>query len=96
MKVILIVQDIQDKDLQYRVCKFLKTSKSLEDFLGRLHKPYPHVETDLSVIGEIHKVQHLPYDPKPEAVAKLLHNLDPNLNKLSPGALSEQVVASAI
>ena len=90
VKANLIVQGIKDKDLQDRVCKVLKSSRSLEDFVGSLQKLYPLVETNLSVIGEIHRVQHLPYDPKPEAVAKLLHDLDRNLNKLSPRALSEQ------
>ena len=90
VKANLIVQGIKDKDPEDRVSKVLKSSRSMEDFLGSLQNLYPHVETDLSVIGEIHKVQHLPYDPKPEAVAKLLHDLDRNLNKLSPGALSEQ------
>ena len=42
------------------------------------------------MIGEFHKVQHLQYDPKLEAVSKFLHDLNQNLNKLSPGALSEQ------
>ena len=79
-----------DKDLQARVCKVLKTSKSLKDFPGSPQKLYPHVEMDLSVIGEIHKVQHLPYAPKPEAVAKRLQNFGCNLNKLTPRALSEQ------
>ena len=84
------MQRLKDKDLQARVCKVLKTSKSLEDFPGSPQKLYPHVETDLSVIGEICNVQHLPYDPKLEAVAKLLHNFGRNLNELSPRALSEQ------
>ena len=68
----------------------MKTSKSLEDFLGSLQKLYPHVETHLSVIEVIHKVQHLAFDPKAEAVAKRLHDLDWNLNNLGPGALSGQ------
>ena len=85
-----IVQGIADKDLQHRVSIVLKFSRSLEDLHGSLQKLYPHVETDLSVVGEIHKVQHLPYDRKAEAVAKLLQHLDLDLNKLSPGALSEQ------
>ena len=87
VKANLIVQGIKNNDLQDRVSIVLKSSRSLEDFLGSLQKLYPHVGTDLSVIGEIHKVQHLPYDPKPEAVTKLLQHLDLNLNKLSPGAL---------
>ena len=90
VKANLMVQGIKDKDLQDRVSKVLKTSKSLEDFLGSLQKLYPHNKTDLSVIGEIHRVPHVPYDPKPDAVAKLLHDLNRNLNKLSPMALSEQ------
>ena len=84
------MQGVKDKDLQDRVSEVLKSSRSLEDFLGSLQKLYPHVETDLSVIGEIHKVQQLPYDPMPEAVARLLHDLHRNVNKLSPGALFEQ------
>ena len=90
VKANLIVQGIKDKGLQDRVSKVLKSSRSLEDFLGSLQRLYPHVETGLSVIEEFHKVQHLPYDPKPEAVANLLHDLDRNLNMLSPGALNEQ------
>ena len=90
VKANLIVQGIKHKDLQNRVSKVLESSRSLEYFRGSLQKLYPHVERDLSLIGEIYKVQHLPYDPKPEAVAKLLHDLDRNFNKLSSGALSEQ------
>ena len=59
------MQGIKDKDLQDQVCEVLKTSKSLENYLGNLQKLYSHVKKDLSVIAEIHKVQHLPYDPKP-------------------------------
>ena len=90
VKANLIIQGIKDKDLHDLLRRVLNTSKSLEDFLGSPQKLYRHVETDLSVIGEIRKVQHLPYDPKPEAVAKTRHDLDQNLNQLSPGALSEQ------
>ena len=90
VKANLIVQGIVDKDVQDRVSKVLKSSRSLEDFLGSLQKLYPQLEMELRVIGEIHKVIHLPYDPKPEAVAKSLHDLDRNFNKLSTGALSEQ------
>ena len=89
MKANLIVQGIKDKYLQDQVSKVLKTLKSLEDFLGSLQELYPHVETDLGVIAENHKIQQLPYVPNPEAVAKLLHDLDRNSNKLSPGALTE-------
>ena len=53
-------------------------------------KLYPHVETDLSVIGEIRSVRHLPYDSKPEALAKPFHDLDQNSNNLSCEALREQ------
>ena len=65
VKANLIVQSFKDRDLQHQVCKVLKTSTSLEDFLGNLQKLYPHIEMDLSVTGEIRMVQHVPYDPKP-------------------------------
>ena len=90
VKANLIEHGIMDKDLQDRVSTPLKTSNGLGDFLESLQSLNLHDVTDLSVIGEIHKLQHLPYDPKPEAAAKPLHNLDVNLNKLNPGDLSGQ------
>ena len=70
--------------MQDGVSKLLKSSKSFEDFFGSLQKLHPHVATDLSVIGEIHEIAHLLYDPKPDAIAKLFHDLNQQMNKLSP------------
>ena len=66
VKANLIVQGIKDPELQERVSKLLKPATSSEDFLKNLQDLYPTLETDLSILGEISKVSHLPYDPKPE------------------------------
>ena len=78
------------KHLQYHVTKGLKNDQSLEGFLGSLQKLYPQLETDVSVVEETHKIAHVFYDPKTDAAAKLLHDLDRQKNKLNYGALSEQ------
>ena len=61
----LIVQGIKDPELQEKVSKLLKTATSFEDFLKKLQDLYPTLETDLSILGEISKVSHLPYHPNP-------------------------------
>ena len=60
VKASLIVQGIKDPDLQERVSKLLKKATSFEDFLSELQDLYPTLETDLSILGEISKVSHLP------------------------------------
>ena len=76
VKANLIVQGIKDSELQERVSKLLKSATSFEDFLKKLQDLYPTLETDLSILGEISKVSHLPYDPKPEQVVKLFETLE--------------------
>ena len=70
VKANLIVQGIKDPEPQERVSKLLKSATSFEDFLKKLQDLYPTLETDLSILGEISKVSHLPYDPKQEQVVK--------------------------
>ena len=60
VKANLIVQGIKDPELQERVSKLLKTATSFEDFMKKLQDLYPTLETDLSNLGEISKVSHLP------------------------------------
>ena len=86
----LIVQGIKDPELQERVCKLRKTATGFEDFLKKLQDLYPTLETDLSILGEISKVSHLPYDPKPEQVVKLLETLERLFDKLNPGVMTEE------
>ena len=90
VKANLIVQGIKDPELQERVSKFLKTATSLEDFLRKLQDLYATLETDLSIIGEISKVFHLGYDPKPEQVFKLFETLERLFDKLNPGVMTEE------
>ena len=66
VKANLIVQGVKDSETQQRVSKLLKSATSFEDFQKKLHDLYPTLETDFSILGEISKVSHLPYDPKPE------------------------------
>ena len=85
----LIVQGIKDPELQERVSKLLITATSV-DFLGTIQNLYPGLQTDLSILAEISKVYHLPYDPKPEQVVKLLETLERLFDKLNPGAMTEE------
>ena len=90
MKANLIVQGIKDPELQERVSKLLKTATSFEDVLKKLQDLYPTLERDLSILGEISKVSHLPYDPKPEQVVKPLETLERLFDKLNPGIMTEE------
>ena len=90
VKANLIVQGIKDPELQERVSKLLKTATSFQDFLKKLQDLYPTLETDLSILREISKVSHLPYDPKPEQVVKLLETLERLFYKLNPGVMTEE------
>ena len=90
VKANLIVQGIKDHEFQERVSKLLTTAASFEDFLKKLQDLYPTLETDLSILGEISKVSHLPYDPKPEQVVKLLETLERLFDKLKPGVMMEE------
>ena len=85
-----IVQGIKDPELQERVSKLLKSATSFEDLLEKLQDLYPTLETDLSILGEISKVSHVPYDPKPKQVVKLLETLERLFNKLNPGVMTEE------
>ena len=82
----LIFQGIKDPELHEGVSKLLKTATSSEDFLKKLQDLYPTLETDLSILGEISKVSHLPYDPKPEQVVKLLEILERLFRQVEPGS----------
>ena len=84
-----IVQGIKDPELQERVSKLLETDTSSEDVLKKLQELYRTLEKELSILGEISKVSHLPYDPKPEQVVKLLETLERRFDKLNPGVLTE-------
>ena len=90
MRADLIEQGIKDPELQGRVSKLLKKATSVEEFLSKLQDLYPTVETDLSILGEISKVSHLPYDPKPEQVVKLLETLKRLFDKLNPRVMTEE------
>ena len=90
VKANLIVQGIKDPELQERVSKLLKTATSFEDFLKSVQDLYPTLETDLLILGEISKVSHLTYDPKPEQVVKLLETLERLFDKLNPGVMTEE------
>ena len=90
VKANLILQGIKDRELQERVSKLLKSATSFEDFLEKLQDLYPTLETDLSILGEISKVSHLPYDPKSEQVVVLLETLERLFDKLNPGVMTEE------
>ena len=90
VKANLIAQGIKDPELQERISKLLKTATSFEDFLKKRQDLYPTLETDLSILGEISKVSHLPDDPKPEQVVKLLETLERLFDKLNPGVMTEE------
>ena len=90
MKANLIVQGIEDPDLQERVSKFLKKARSFEDFLSKLQDLYPTLKTDLSILGEISKVSHLPYDPQPEQVVKLFETLERLFDTMNPGVMTDK------
>ena len=60
VKATLIVQGIKDLEVQERVSKFLKLATSFEDVLKKHQSLYPTLDTDLSILGEISKVSHLP------------------------------------
>ena len=90
VKANLIVQGIKDAELQERVSELLKTATSFEDFLRNLHDLYPMLRTDLSILGEISKVSHLPYDPKQEQGVKLLGTLERLFDNLNPGVMTEE------
>ena len=90
VKANFIVQGIKDPELQERVSKLLKMATSFEDFLKKLQDLSSTLETDLSILGEISKVSHLCYDPKPEQVVKLLETLERLFDKLNPGVMTEE------
>ena len=90
VKANFIVQGIKDPEIQERVSKLLKRATSFEDFRRKLQDLYPTVETGLSILGEISKVSHLPYDPKPEHVVKLLQTLKLLFDRLNPGVMTEE------
>ena len=90
VKANLIVQGIKDPELQERVSKLLKTATTFEDFLKKLQDVYPTLEPDLSILGEISKVSHLPYDPKPEQVINFLETLERLFDKLNPGVMTAE------
>ena len=90
VKATLILQGIKDPVLQETVSKLLKTATSFEDLLKQLQDLYPTLETDLSILGEISKVSHLAYDPKPEQVVKLLETLERLFDKLNPGVMTKE------
>ena len=68
----------------------LKKAKSLEDFFDRLQRLYREIGTDLSLIGELAKIGHLPSDPKPALIESLLNELDKVFEKFTQNALSHQ------
>ena len=70
VKANLIVQGIKDPELQKRVCRLLKKATSFEDPLSKVQDLYPTLEMHLSILGEISKVSHLPYDPEPQQLVK--------------------------
>ena len=90
MKANLIVRGIKDPELQEEVSKLLKTAISFEDFLKTLQDLYPTLERDLSILGEISKVSHLSYDPKPQQMVKLSETLERLFDKLNPGVMTEE------
>ena len=90
VKANLIVQGIKNPELQEGVSKLLKTATSFEDFLNKLQDLYPTLETDLSILVEISKISHLPYDPKPEQVVKILETLKRLFDKLDRGVMTEE------
>ena len=65
----------------------LKRATSFEDFLKKLQDLYP---LSYAILGEISKVSHLPYDPKPEQVVKLLQTLERLFDKLNSGVVTEE------
>ena len=89
-KANLIVQGIKDPKLQERVSKLPKTARSFENFLKQLQNLYPTLETDLSILDEISKVSHLPYDPKPEQVVNLLETMEGLFGRLNRGVMTEE------
>ena len=90
VKANLIVQGIKGPEFQEGVSKLLKRATSFEEFLSKPQELYPTLETDLSILGEISQVRHLPYDPKPEQVFKLLETLERLFDKLNPGFMTEE------
>ena len=90
VKANFIVQGIKGPELQERVSKLLKTATSFEDLLKKPQDLYPTLGTDLSILGEISKLSHLPYDPKPDQVVKLLETLERLFDKLNPGVLTKE------
>ena len=90
VKAKLIVQGIKDPELQETVSKLLKSAAGFENFPKKLPDLYPTLETDLSILGEISKVSHLPYHLKPEQVVQLLDTLERLFVKLNPGVMTEE------
>ena len=90
VKANLIVQGIKDPELKARVSNLLKSATSFEDFLEKLQDLYSTLETDLSIPGEISKLSHLSYDPKPEQMVKLLETLERLFDKLNAGVMTEE------
>ena len=74
VKANLIVQGIKDPELQERVSNLLKSATSFEDFLKKLQDLYPTLQTDLSILGEISKVSHLPLLPEAGASGQIVGN----------------------
>ena len=90
LKANIIVPGIKDPDLQEGVSKLLKRPTSFGDFLSKLQDLYPTLETDLSILGQISRVLHLPYDPKPEQVVTLLETPERLFDKLNPGVMTDE------
>ena len=90
VKANLIVQGIKDPEPPGGVSKLLKTATSFENLSKNLQQLYPALETDLSILGEMSKVSHLRYDPKPEQVVKLLETLERLFDKLNPRVMTEE------
>ena len=90
VKANVIVQGIKDPELQERVPRLLQRATSFENFLRNLHDLFATLETNLPDPSWISKVSHLPYDPKPEQVVKLLETLERLFDKLNPWVMTEE------
>ena len=90
VKANLIVQGTKDPELQEKVSTLLQTSTSFEYLLKKLQDLYPTLGTEVSILGEIPMVSHLPYDPEPEQAVKFLETLQRLFDKLNPGVMTEE------
>ena len=90
VKAALLIEGSKKPDVKLRAENCLKRAKSLEDFFNRLQRLYPEIETDLSRIGQLAKIGHLPADPKPAQIENLLNELDKVFEKFTPNALFDQ------